>query len=198
MPDDSSFADVMARLRAGDSDAARAVFDRFARRLIGLARNRLDTKIRQKVDPEDVALSVYKSFFLRHAKGQFELANWDRLWALLTVIAVCKCIRLHKQFHTQKQNVDLEVSLQPAGDDSDGGWEALAREPSPAEAAMLTETVERLLAELAGRDRAIVTLALQGYSAVEICEQLGRPERTVYRVLGPPGEGRASEFPEPT
>jgi DNA-directed RNA polymerase specialized sigma24 family protein len=49
---------------------------------------------------------------------------------------------------------------------------------------MLTETVERLLAELAGRDRAIVTLALQGYSAVEICEQLGRPERTVYRVLG--------------
>jgi RNA polymerase sigma-70 factor (ECF subfamily) len=183
MADDASFADLMARLRAGDEDAAATVFHRFARRLIGLARVRLDAQIRQKVDPEDVAQSVYRSFFLRHAEGQFELTNWDSLWGLLTVIAVRKCGRWHGHFHTQARNVAAEVSAQPVGDDSGSGWEALAREPSPAEAALLTETVQQLLAELEGRDREIVALALQGHTGVEISDRLGRPERTVYRVL---------------
>jgi RNA polymerase sigma-70 factor (ECF subfamily) len=183
MADDASFADVMARLRAGDEAAAATVFHRFAQRLIELARARLDTRMRQKVDPEDVAQSVYKSFFLRHAEVQFELANWDSLWGLLTVIAVRKCGRWHAHFHTQGRDVAAEVSVRPAGDDSGSGWEALAREPSPAETTMLAETVEQLLGELEGRDREIVALGLQGYTAVEIRDRLARPERTVYRVL---------------
>src|SRR5262245_3363897 len=183
MADDPSFSDLMARLRAGDEAAAAAIFHRFAQRLIALARQRLDTQIRQKVDPEDVAQSVYKSFFLRHAEGQFELENWDSLWGLLTVIAVRKCARWYEHFHTQGRDVAAEVSPRPAGDGSGSGWEALAREPSPAEAALLAETVEQLLIGLAGRDREIVSLGLQGYTAVEISGRLGRPERTVYRVL---------------
>jgi RNA polymerase sigma-70 factor (ECF subfamily) len=183
MADDPSFAELMARLRAGDQAAAAVVFHRFARQLIDLARLHLDTQIRQKVDPEDVTQSVYKSFFLRHAEGQYRLANWDSLWGLLTVITLRKCGRWQEHFHTQGRDVDAEVSLRPAGDGSGGGWEALAREPSPAEAAMLTETVEKLLGDLEGRDREIVALGLQGYSKAEISDRLGRPERTVYRVL---------------
>jgi DNA-directed RNA polymerase specialized sigma24 family protein len=49
-----------------DEQAARENFDRFARRLIGLARTRLDRRIRQKIDPEDVVQSVFRSFFTRH------------------------------------------------------------------------------------------------------------------------------------
>jgi RNA polymerase sigma-70 factor (ECF subfamily) len=48
---------------------------------------------------------------------------------------------------------------------------------------MLSEAVEQLLRDLGQRDGEILTLALQGYSAAEISEQLGRPQRTVYRVL---------------
>jgi RNA polymerase sigma-70 factor (ECF subfamily) len=184
MADDPSFAELMARLRDGDQAAAAAVFHRFARQLIALARSRLDTQIRQKVDPEDVAQSVYKSFFLRHAEGHFELANWDSLWGLLTVITLRKCGRWQEHFRTQGRDVAAEVSPHPTADDSGGGWEALAREPSPAEAALLTETVEQLMGELEGRDREILALGLQGYSRAEISDRLGRPERTVYRVLG--------------
>jgi RNA polymerase sigma-70 factor (ECF subfamily) len=43
--------------------------------------------------------------------------------------------------------------------------------------------MELLLRELGERDGAILTLALQGHSAAEISDQLGRPRRTVYRVL---------------
>jgi RNA polymerase sigma-70 factor (ECF subfamily) len=183
MPTEGSFADIMARLRAGDPDAAAAVFHRFAGRLIALARKRLDGRLRQKVDPEDVLQSVYKSFFLRHAGGQFDLRDWDGLWALLTVITVRKCGRWADHFRAGIRDVGREKPP-PAAGDADRSWEVLAREPSPSEAAVLAETVEDLIRGLPERDRAIVTLGLQGYTGVEISEELGRPERTVYRVLG--------------
>jgi RNA polymerase sigma-70 factor (ECF subfamily) len=184
MTEDRSFAAVMHRLRAGDEAAAADVFHRFAGRLIALARTHLDSRPRQKVDPEDVLQSVYKSFFLRHAQGQLNPQDWDSLWSLLTVITVRKCGRWRERFHAGRRDVHAELALQPPADESGGGWEALAGDPTPSEVAMLTETVEELLRGLEGRARDIVALALQGYTAGEISTQLGRPERTVYRVLG--------------
>ena len=56
-------------------------------------------------------------------------------------------------------------------------------DPAPEEAAMLTETVERLLEGLNERERQIVTLALQGAAVAEIAAEVGRTRRTVQRVL---------------
>jgi RNA polymerase sigma-70 factor (ECF subfamily) len=179
----SSFDDVMAQLRAGDDDAAAQVFHRFADRLIALARSRLDGQLRAKVDPEDVLQSVYKSFFVRYAAGQLDPLDWDGLWTLLTVITLRKCGRWRQRFQTGKRCVNAEVSLQMPASASGSGWQPPGHEPTPAEAAMLTETVEDLLRGLEGRDRSIATLALQGHSAREISTQLNRPERTVFRVL---------------
>jgi RNA polymerase sigma-70 factor (ECF subfamily) len=183
MTEDRSFAAVMHRLRAGD-EAAAEVFHRFAGRLIALARTHLDGRLRQKVDPEDVLQSVYKSFFLRHAQGQLNPHDWDSLWSLLTVITVRKCGRWRERFQAGRRDVHAEVALQAPADESGGGWEALAGDPTPSEAAVLAETVEELPRGLEGRDRDIVALTLQGYTAAEISAQLRRPERTVYRVLG--------------
>jgi RNA polymerase sigma-70 factor (ECF subfamily) len=181
MPTDDSFADLMGRLRQGDDTAAASVFHRFAHRLIALARIRLDSRLRPKVDPEDVLQSVFKSFFLRHAAGQFDLGGWDGLWALLTVITVRKCGRVNRYFRSAGR--DAETAATVASSDSSPAWEALASDPSPSEVLMLTELVEGLLRDLPERDRAVVVLGLQGYNAAEISTQLGRPERSVYRVL---------------
>src|SRR5437762_3488388 len=90
MSQEPSFEDLMERLRLGDERAAQQIFERFAHRLMGLARTRLSGGLRQKVDPEDVMQSVFKSFFRRHAEAQFDLSGWDSLWALLTVITLRK------------------------------------------------------------------------------------------------------------
>ncbi len=182
MPADDSFAELMAHLSAGDQQAAAEVFRRFTRRLIGLARARLDGRLRQKVDPEDVLQSVYKSFFLRQARGEFELHGWDELWSLLAVITARKCGRWAQHFHAARRDVGAEVAAGPA--DGSSVIEAFSTEPWPAEAVVVSDMVERLLRDLGQRDGEILSLALQGYSAVEISDQLGRPERTVYRVLG--------------
>jgi RNA polymerase sigma-70 factor (ECF subfamily) len=172
----------MARLRAGDEAAATRVFDRFAQRLIALARSRLDARLRQKVDPEDVLQSVYNSFFQRQARGQLDPKDWESLWSLLTVITVRKCSRWRDHFRTQGRDVAAEVPAGPAGE-SGVFWEAVAGEPGPEEAAILTETVEQVLHGLDERDRRLVVLCLQGHSQVEVSAELGCTERTVQRVL---------------
>jgi RNA polymerase sigma-70 factor (ECF subfamily) len=182
MPDDPTFPDLIARLRGGDEEAARLIFRRFAARLVGLARARLDARVRQKVGPEDVVQSVFRSFFVRHAAGQFDLGSWDGLWSLLTVITLRKCGHQAEHFRAACRDVAREQSPPEPGD-STAGWEAIAREPTAEEALQLTDVVEQLLAGLDEDDRRIVELALQGHTAAEISDQTGASERTVYRRL---------------
>jgi RNA polymerase sigma-70 factor (ECF subfamily) len=144
-----------------------------------LARTHLDTRIRQKVDAEDVVQSVFRSFFLRHADGQFDLKDWGSLWGLLALITVRKCARQNRHFHGPEHDVRKEVAAVPAADDSATGWEALDREPTAEEAVALAETVEHLLRGLSGRNRVILELRLQGYTVPEISERVGVTEFTV-------------------
>lgn len=175
MPEPNSFTDLMAQLRAGDDAAAAAVFERFARRLIGLARTHLDSWVRHKEDPEDVVQSVYKSFFTRCEEGQFDLASWNDLWSLLTAITLNKCADRVDYTRAKRRDAGREVSAVAS-------WQAVDPEPTPLEALVLTETVETLFRVFDPDDRPIVELSLQGHSAQVISGQLGRAERTVRRV----------------
>jgi DNA-directed RNA polymerase specialized sigma24 family protein len=101
---------------------------------------------------------------------------------LAAVITVRKCGRWHEHFGTNVLAVWREVDAAAAGA-SGRELEALAGEPSPADAAGPADLVEALLRALEGRDREIVTLRLQDYTPAEIAARLGRPEKTVFRVL---------------
>jgi RNA polymerase sigma-70 factor, ECF subfamily len=180
---DLSFENLMTRLRAGDEAAAAEVFRRFTHRLIGLARARLDHLIRHKVDPEDILQSVYRTFFSRHAKGGFILDSWDSLWGMLTVITVRKCDYRRKYFRAARRDVGREITVRAESDSTAPEAEALARDPTPSEAARLAETVELLMRELTGRERDMLGLSLQGYDVAEISGRVARTERTVQRVL---------------
>jgi RNA polymerase sigma-70 factor (ECF subfamily) len=182
MPQKGSFEEIMARLRRGDDAAAAAVFNRFARKLIRLARCQLDTGLRHKVEPEDVVQSVYRSFFTRFCAGQFDIGTWNELWGLLTLIALRKCANRAEYFRAQCRDARREVHEPPAADDSGLRWEAIDRAPTPVEAAVLAETVEQVLRGVDASERPILELSLQGYTAQEISAQLRRAERTVQRV----------------
>jgi RNA polymerase sigma-70 factor (ECF subfamily) len=183
MTRDRAFEELMASLRAQDGDAAREVFHRFANRLIALARSRLDKLTRPKVDPEDVAQSVFKSFFHRHAQGDFALESWDGLWGMLATIALRKCGHRVKYYRAARRDVHREVGLTGRPEAARPDLEAVALDPTPSEAARLTETLEAVMRGLEGREREILALSLQGYSNVEISGHVGRTERTVQRVL---------------
>jgi RNA polymerase sigma-70 factor (ECF subfamily) len=67
----------------------------------------------------------------------------------------------------------------PQGGEAAPWQEPFGREPTPLEAAVLTETIGQLLAGLDEEERPILELSLQGYTTREIAERLGRAERTV-------------------
>lgn len=181
MPGGGSFADVLLRLEAGDDRAASVVVRRFAQRLIALARRRLDTVLRRKVEPEDLVQSVFRTFFHRCRDGDFDLESWQDLWSLLAVITVRKCVNKAEYLRAECRDPGREHA---AASSSRGaaGWDMVDRRPTPPEAVMLAETVADLLRGLDPADRQVVELSLQGYTVVEIGERLGRGERTVWRV----------------
>ena len=178
-----SFRALAGQLQAGEQGAAALVFKRFAHRLLGLAATRLAVLLRPKMDPEDVVQSVFRSFFARQSQGQFELHGWDEVWHVLLTITLRKCCNWAEHFHAACRDVRREVPLWADAEVGDPGWEALARDPGPAEAAELVETIEELLRRFDEREQSIVRLGLQGYPVVEISAQVGCSERKVYRVL---------------
>jgi RNA polymerase sigma-70 factor (ECF subfamily) len=182
MAANDSVALLMDRLRSGEDGAAREVFVLFTNRLVGLARKSLGGRLAVKVDPEDVVQSAYKSFFLRQRDGGLDVGSWDGLWGVLTMITLRKCADRAAYYRAGKRDVARE--LVAAADDSVVPADlVLTREPQPEEAALLAETVEDLFRSVTDPDeRAILELSLQGFTAAEVAEQLGRAERSVRRL----------------
>lgn len=183
MDEPRSFDDLMARLAAGSDTAASCLFHVYGQRLIALARSRLDERIRQKLDPEEVVQSVFKSFFARHAAGEYDLDDWDRLWALLVRVTINKCVNRNQHFRTNGRSVDAEVSAQAGDNSSTGAWEFIDRQPGPEEAAVLTETTQEAMRGLDKTDCKVIQMWLQGYTHREIASELKRPQATVQRVI---------------
>ena len=186
MAGESSFGRFIDQFQDGDEDAKAEVFQRFVNRLIGLARTRLDTQIRQKEDPEDVVQSVFKSFFNRQAKGQYNIKNWESLWSLLALITVRKCINRLEHWTAQRRNVNREVVYQPQliqSDESLAVWEAISGDPTTSQAAIFAEIVEIVMRELDEKEREILSLRLQGYAIPEISPLVGCTEYMVKLVI---------------
>jgi RNA polymerase sigma factor (sigma-70 family) len=180
MRDDGGFEELMARLRAGDDAAETLVFRRYVRRLIALAGRQFAAWMRDRADVEDVVLSAYRSFFLRNGRGEFDLAGWDELWSLLAVITLHKCSKRRRHLRAARRDAGRDVGLSEP--DADEAARIPDRAPTPAEAAIVTETVEQLLRVMTPDDRAIVEQILIGYTAAEVAERLDCSERTVRRV----------------
>jgi DNA-directed RNA polymerase specialized sigma24 family protein len=174
-PDDD-FDALMARIRAGDDAAETLVFRRFVDRLIALASRRFDAWMRDRADVEEVVLSAYKSFFIRNGRGDFDLAGWDELWALLAYITLRKCGKRQRFARAARRDAAREVSLTKGN----AGLAWLPdRTPTPLETATLNETVELLFQAMKPDERPIVEQILMGCNSEEIANRCDCSVRTV-------------------
>jgi RNA polymerase sigma-70 factor (ECF subfamily) len=181
MTGEPSFAVLLDRIRAKDAEAAGLLLQRFTRRLIALARSQLPPWSQSKLDPEDIVQSVYRSFFVRHGNGAFAFDTWDNLWALLSVMTIRKCVNKADYLRAARRDVRREVDLPP---DRDLAEDAIGlREPTPEQAATLSDLVDYLLQGFDERGRAILLLHLEGFTLEEISTRVGRALRTVRRTI---------------
>jgi DNA-directed RNA polymerase specialized sigma24 family protein len=186
----ASISALLERVRAGDHEAVRQLWQRYYPRLVGLARKRLQAAARRVADEEDAALSAFDSFCRRAEQGQFpDLKDRDGLWTLLAVLTARKAADLVKHQHRDKRGggmVQGDSALHPAdGGSGAGGFDALeGNDPTPEEAAILAEEVENLLARL--RDPALRQVAvwkLEGYTNTDIARRQSCSLATVERRL---------------
>src|SRR6202022_1988105 len=109
--DNERSGNLVARWRAGDQQAAAELFQRYADRLIALARSRLSARLARTVDPEDVVHSAYRSFFADPRAGRYDLERGGDLWRLLVAITLHKLYHQVDRSKAAKRNVDREVSF---------------------------------------------------------------------------------------
>jgi RNA polymerase sigma-70 factor (ECF subfamily) len=174
--------DLIALWRAGDQNAAQQVFDRYAARLLALARKRISQRIASRVDAEDVVQSVFRTFFHRAKEGRFEFEDQDDLFKLLVRITVHKTLRQVEYHKAGKRDAGMET---PQGDDAAAERMKLflSREPSPDTEAAFLDQLEHFLSQLKPQERRILEMRLQGYSNDEITAELGIIDRRIRRII---------------
>lgn len=148
---------------------------RLLKRLIPFALTKIDKLLVSKLDPEDIVQSVFRNFFAELQKGTFKPASWEEMWYLLAKMTIWKCHRKREYYLAQSRDVRTEKTLE-------------AEEPVPLnsmivdEKLILEESLDLVISRLEDENKKkAFLLTLQGYSPVEIAEELGVSKRTVER-----------------
>jgi RNA polymerase sigma factor (sigma-70 family) len=168
----------IGKLKAGESDAAQHLWQRYYASLVNLARRKLGAMPKRAADEEDVVLSAFHSFCLAVDAGRFPvLENRDDLWQILVMHTARKAVDQKRYQGRQKRSVG-----QVAGDVA--LEEVVGEEPDPEFAASIAEELQQLMGLL--DDELLRTIALrklEGYTNQEIADELGWGLRTVERKL---------------
>lgn len=174
-------------VKAGCESAAAKLWERYRKRLLGVARRKLDGELKAVADEEDVAVTAFQSFLCRCRKGGYPgLRDRDELWRLLVTIAVHKAKnQVRDQTCQKRRSVSIpDQSLLPH-DFGPIPREFLASEEySPEMAAMVSDSLQQLLAIFPdGELRQIVLYKIEGCTNDEIASKIGRSLPTVERRL---------------
>jgi DNA-directed RNA polymerase specialized sigma24 family protein len=183
MSSSGSITQCIEMLRRGDRAAADQLWDVYVHRLVALARRTLGAIPRQAADEEDVALSAFDSFYRRAEGGQFaRLSDRNDLWQVLVVITERKAIDLMRREGRQSRGEGRVRNLSEAEMADAAGL--LDPGPTPEFAAQVADECRKLL-ELLGDEslRKVAIAKLEGYTNLQIAEQLGCIEQTVERKL---------------
>jgi DNA-directed RNA polymerase specialized sigma24 family protein len=170
-------------LRRGGDAASQRLWERYFRRLVGLARKHLRGVPCGMADGEDAALNAFNSFLAGVARGRFpQLHDRDDLWRLLVVLTVRKATGQRRHEGRIKRGGPAGAA---AGRTLDSQLDRLTdAEPDPALAVLLAEECRGRLEGLGDETlRRVAELRMAGYSVVEVAQRLGVTKATVDRKL---------------
>lgn len=184
-----SVSDWLPALREGDARATHNIWQRYYRRLRGLARLHLGKHARAVSDDEDVAIQALHSFFRRAQNGSFaQLQNRDDLWRILACLTRRKAANERRHWlRGGGRLTEASPQWNSGGARQEGSEHAepwYAEFDSPDALLALEETRQRMLAALPDHELRIIAEArLDGYTHVEIAARVQRSVPTVERRL---------------
>ncbi len=169
---------MLARFRQGDEQAAAEIYARYAHRLRALATKQVGADLAQRIDPDDIVQSVFRTFFRRVSAGQYDVPDRDELWQLLLVVGLNKIRAVGAHHRATKRDVGNTMA-------GESYRKAIEREAGPEDEAfqVLRMVIDDVLEPFPVDQRRIIELRIEGYEVAEIAEKTSRAKRSVERVL---------------
>ena len=165
----SDFDLLLAAARSGDERAMQQIIDQYEPELRIVARNRLGAALRPHLDTIDLVQSVHRSLMIGLRDARFDIASPQKLVALAVTIVQRKAAKHWRHLKRQQRlsgheeiNHDLLETILALGSGRD---DRLAEIDS-------REILSQWLDKMDDLERKLVELRLEGYSTVEIAEQL--------------------------
>jgi RNA polymerase sigma factor (sigma-70 family) len=169
MTDASDFDLLLAAARSGDEMAMQQLIEQYEPELRIVARNRLGNALRPHLDTIDLVQSVHRSLMIGLRDERFDITSPQKLVALAVTIVQRKAAKHWRHLKRQqrlsgheKSKCDLIETILSFGS---GREEELAKVDS-------RELLAQWLEKMDDVERKLVELRLEGYSTVEIAEQL--------------------------
>jgi RNA polymerase sigma-70 factor, ECF subfamily len=171
----SSDESLFRHFQRRSEDAATALHTRYAPRLKALAKRSCGPELAQRLDPEDIVQSVFRSFFHAAKRGFYEAPTSEELWKILVVITLNK-MRTQRAFHRAAKR---DVRLTPG----DSEYALQAMPDGKVDHVLLQLAVQEALEGLPPLAQQTANLRLEGFEVAQIAEKLGRSKRSVERIL---------------
>jgi RNA polymerase sigma factor (sigma-70 family) len=178
MSEPTAFDELIRRVRAGDQDAATELVRRYEESIRRAVRFRLaDSRLERVLDSMDICQSVFASFFVRTAAGQFDIEQPEQLLKLLVAIARNK---LAKQVHNQQRQCRDYRRVQPAEMDAE---QFAAADATPSQIVAGEELLRKADRLLSDEERELRELRKEGLDWAAIAEQLGSSPEALRKKL---------------
>jgi RNA polymerase sigma-70 factor (ECF subfamily) len=164
---DPSFDEFIRRIRAGDECAAVELLRRYEPAIRRTVRVRLrDPKLRRVIESADICQSVFASFFVRTALGQYDLESPDQLLRLLAAIARNKLAGEANREHAARRDprrINPAIVLENRA----------ASGKSPSSELAARELVQEVRRRMSPEERKLLERREQGLGWTEIAAELG-------------------------
>jgi len=182
----TEFDSLMSQLANGSEDAAMQLAERYTPYILRTVRRGLTSQMRQKMDSQDVAQTLWASLLLRPDLLS-RLKTPDELIAFLAQATRNKVAEKKRGLLAQKRNINRELQLESPEDGMlvrDWDDQALrSSDPTPSTIVSLRERWQTTIQGASERDRQIVELRLRKHTFLEISKILSIHEQTARRVV---------------
>lgn len=186
MEPNAQFRDLVARVRAGDEDAATELVRQYEPEVRRLIRVRLtDPKLRVAADSADISQSVLRVFFVKVAAGAYDLNEPDCLIRLLARMIRNKVLDVARRPAVRRRRALAREALETVPDCAETPSQVLAGAELLAEVRKRLSPDELALAERrrAGAGWQEIAAAVGG-TPDAARKQLSRAIQRVFRELG--------------
>jgi RNA polymerase sigma factor (sigma-70 family) len=167
MSEESPFHELIRRVRAGDQEAAAELVRSYEPAIRRAARIRLaDSRLQRLFDSMDISQSVFASFFVRAALGQYDLDRPEQLLRLLVNMSRKKLAdqaRHEGAARRDYRRLDPEQSTRPF----------VAAVPDPSQQAATKELLEEFRKRLSPQERSLAELRTSGQNWRQIAAAQG-------------------------